>query len=83
VANAQAWQLTDLLHTLPSDRGLVVSLDNPYHLYEVPRCPTYINAYSPVLPVQQALVDALTGRIPFRGSSPVDPFTGLAPGEST
>ncbi len=67
-------------HVLPT---VFVSLGNPYHLYEVPRCPTYVNAYSPVLPVQRALVDALTGRIPFRGSSPVDPFTGLDPRESS
>ncbi|GGJ56026.1 glycoside hydrolase family 3 protein [Deinococcus roseus] len=55
-------------HTLPT---VVVSFGNPYHLFEVPECQTYVNAYSPVLPVQQAVVLALTGQVPFRGVSPV------------
>ena len=61
-------------HIIPT---LFISTGNPYHLYEIPRCKTYINAYSPVEPVQRALVDAITGKIPFSGKSPVDPFCGL------
>ncbi len=34
--------------------------------------PTFINAYSPVPAVQEAVVKALTGAISFRGRSPVD-----------
>lgn len=60
--------------TMPT---VFVSLGNPFHLYEMPDCPTYINAYSPVAPVQEAVVKALVGEIPFRGVSPVDPFAGL------
>jgi beta-N-acetylhexosaminidase len=54
-----------------------VSLGSPHHLYEMPDCPTYVNAYSPVVPVQEAVVKALTGEIPFRGVNPVDPFAGV------
>lgn len=54
-----------------------VSLGTPYYLYEVPQCKTFVNAYSPAVPVQKALVKALTGQIPFRGVSPVNPFAGL------
>ena len=60
--------------TLPT---VFVSLGSPHHLYEMPDCPTYVNAYSPVVPVQEAVVKALTGEIPFRGVSPVDPFAGV------
>jgi beta-N-acetylhexosaminidase len=47
-----------------------VSLGTPFLLYHMPQCPTYLNAYSAVLPVQQALVDALTGDAPILGTSP-------------
>jgi len=56
---------------------IFISMGNPYHLYEIPRCKTYINAYSPIEPVQRALVDAILGKKPFLGQSPVDPFCGL------
>ncbi len=61
-------------HHLPT---LYVSLGSPFLLFHMPECPTYINAYSAVLPVQEALVEALTGRIPFRGQSPIDASCGL------
>ncbi|PJE53828.1 glycoside hydrolase family 3 protein [Marinomonas sp. BSi20584] len=51
---------------------LYVSLGSPFLTFHMPDCPTYINAYSAVLPMQKAVVDALTGVIPFRGVSPVD-----------
>ncbi|MCR4265191.1 glycoside hydrolase family 3 protein [Nitratireductor sp. ZSWI3] len=57
---------------------LYVSLGSPFLLFHMPDCPTYINAYSPVLPMQEALVEALCGDIPFRGRSPVDPTGGLS-----
>ena len=49
-----------------------ISLGTPHHLRELPACPTMINAYSPVAAMQEAVVQALVGRIPFRGVSPVD-----------
>jgi beta-N-acetylhexosaminidase len=54
-----------------------VSLGSPFLLFHMPDCPTFVNGYSAVLPVQRALVDALTGVIPFRGQSPVDVSCGL------
>lgn len=66
--------LERLWHLLPT---AILSLGTPYHLYDAPDCRTLVNAYSPVLPVQRALVDAITGVIPFTGKSPVDPFCGL------
>jgi beta-N-acetylhexosaminidase len=56
---------------------IFVSLGNPFHPYEMPDCPTYVNAYSPIVPVQEAVVKALVGELPFRGRSPVDPFAGI------
>jgi beta-N-acetylhexosaminidase len=66
--------LERLWHILPT---AILSLGSPYHLYDAPDCRTLVNAYSPVLPVQRALVDAITGVNPFTGRSPVDPFCGL------
>lgn len=56
---------------------LYVSLGSPFLLFHMPDCPTYINAYSAVLPMQEALVEALCGDIPLVGNSPVDPTGGL------
>jgi beta-N-acetylhexosaminidase len=70
----QARAMNRYWHLIPT---VFISMGNPYHLYEVPRCKTYINAYSPIEPVQRALVAALTGKIPFVGRNPVDPFCGL------
>lgn len=56
---------------------LYVSLGSPFLTFHMPDCPSFVNAYSAVLPVQQAVVDALTGKISFRGRSPVDVSCGL------
>ena len=53
-----------------------ISVENPYHLLDVPRVKTYINAYASTDTVLEALVEKLMGRSPFRGTSPVDPFCG-------
>lgn len=66
--------MTRLWDSLPT---LYVSLGTPFLLFHMPECRTFINAYSAILPVQQALVDALLERIPFSGRSPVDAFCGL------
>jgi beta-N-acetylhexosaminidase len=54
-----------------------VSLGTPYLLYHMPECRTFVNAYSGISVMQQAVVDALTGKVPFRGVSPVDAYCGL------
>ncbi|MCZ4431922.1 beta-glucosidase [Agrobacterium sp. SOY23] len=56
---------------------IYVSLGSPFLLYHMPECETFVNGYSPILPVQRATVAALTGKIPFSGQSPVDPSCGL------
>lgn len=56
---------------------LYVSLGSPFLTFHMPDCPTFVNAYSAVRPVQQAVVDALTGVIPFAGRSPVTLPWGL------
>ena len=54
-----------------------VSLANPYHLQDVPRVKTFINAYTPTCATIQAVVEKLCGESNFEGKSPVDPFCGL------
>jgi beta-N-acetylhexosaminidase len=61
-------------HDMPT---AMISFGYPYMLYDAPRVPTYINAYSTTETMQQAVVDALVGAIPFGGRNPVDPFCGL------
>lgn len=55
---------------------LFISLQNPYHLLDVPMVRTYINAYSNHNAVIDAVVEKILGRSEFKGKSPVDPFCG-------
>ena len=55
---------------------IFVSLQIPYHLLDVPMVKTYINAYSNNDFFVRALVEKLTGKSGFFGTSPVDPFCG-------
>lgn len=59
--------------TIPT---VFVSFENPYHLLDVPRIRTFINAYSSTDDVQEVLVDKLMGRSEFKGQNPVDAFCG-------
>jgi beta-N-acetylhexosaminidase len=61
-------------HDLPT---VMVSLGHPYHLYDAPRVPCYINAYSNVPASQRAVANCLLGRARFEGVSPVDAFAGV------
>ena len=61
-------------HTLPC---VLVSFGHPYYLYDAPRMPCVINAYTATALTQQAVVDKLLGEEPFEGVSPVDAFCGL------
>lgn len=54
-----------------------VSVENPYHLLDVPRVRTFINAYNSNDKVLHAIIDKLLGRSAFKGKSPVDPFCGM------
>ncbi len=60
-------------HDVPT---IFVSLENPYHLQDVPRIKTYINAYCSSPQTVDAVIEKLTGKRPFLGVSPVDPFCG-------
>ena len=55
---------------------MFVSFANPYHLLDVPRIKTFINAYKFKDATVRAVVDKLLGRSPFTGVSPVDAFCG-------
>jgi beta-N-acetylhexosaminidase len=61
-------------HEIPT---LMISLGQPYYLFDAPDVATYINAYSGLEEVQRALVSRLLGEAPFTGVSPVDAFCGL------
>ena len=61
------------INTVPT---IFISLANPYHLIDVPRVKTFINAYSANDETLEAVVDKLMGRSEFKGISPVDAFCG-------
>lgn len=55
---------------------IFISLGSPYHLQDVPRVRTFINAYAHDDTTVRVVVDKLVGRSEFVGTSPVDPFCG-------
>ena len=55
---------------------IFISVENPYHLQDVPRVRTFINAYSSTDQILEALIEKLMGRSEFKGVSPVDAFCG-------
>jgi beta-N-acetylhexosaminidase len=61
----------------PEIPTLMISLGQPYYLFDAPDMATYVNAYCGLESVQRALVPRLLGREPFSGVSPIDPFCGL------
>jgi beta-N-acetylhexosaminidase len=57
---------------LPKEKVICVSYSNPYYLnFYFQHIPVLINAYSSDKYMQEAVVKALTGEIPFNGKSPV------------
>jgi len=56
---------------------IFVSFGSPYHLVDVPRVPTYINAYVGNGIVIKKTIEKLLGKSKFNGVNPVDPFCGL------
>ncbi len=53
-----------------------VSVGNPYHLYDAPMVPVYVNGYCHAPAVIDAAIDKVLGKSEFKGSSPIDPFCG-------
>lgn len=60
------------------EKSVFISFANPYHLQDVPRVRTYINAYSAIATTVQMSIEKLIGKSEFKGISPVDAFCGLA-----
>ncbi|WP_092180687.1 glycoside hydrolase family 3 N-terminal domain-containing protein [Devosia sp. YR412] len=65
-------------HDMPA---LMISFGYPYYLHDAPRVPAYVNAYSSSEAMQAAVLEAIMGRQPFSGTSPVDPFVGSEQGK--
>ncbi len=63
-------------HYLTSIPTVFISVENPYHLQDVPRIRTYINAYSAHQEVLDEVLEKIMGRSEFKGVSPCDPFCG-------
>lgn len=63
-------------HYSASIPTVAVSFENPYHLLDIPRVKTYINAYTSSDSMLEAVMDKLMGRSAFHGVNPVDPFCG-------
>ncbi|QKJ20794.1 glycoside hydrolase family 3 protein [Microbacterium hominis] len=61
---------------VPTVPTVFISLENPYHLLDVPRVRTYINTYGSSPAVVESMLAALRGESPFPGTSPVDAFVG-------
>jgi len=55
---------------------IFISMENPYHLLDVPRVKNFINAYTNTEENIDAIVEKLMGRSEFKGKSPVDAFCG-------
>lgn len=67
----------DIPRFVEEEPCVFVSLANPYHLQDVPRVKTYINAYTATQDTIRLTIDKLMGRSEFLGISPIDPFCGL------
>ena len=66
----------DCAHYINDVPTIFISLENPYHLLDVPRMRTFINTYNSNDFVIEALIEKLMGRSTFKGVNPVDPFCG-------
>ncbi|ASG79987.1 glycoside hydrolase family 3 protein [Lactiplantibacillus pentosus] len=61
------------LQSIPT---VFISTANPYHLFDLPRVSTFINAYTGNQSNIDAVLRKISGQEPFVGKSPVDPFCG-------
>ena len=55
---------------------MFISLQNPYHLLDVPMIRTYINCYSNHDEMIRTVVAKINGKSKFKGKNPIDPFCG-------
>lgn len=63
-------------HFIQNMPTVFISVENPYHLLDVPRVKTFINGYSSTDETLQAILNKLVGRDSFVGKAPHDPFCG-------
>lgn len=68
-SNSQPWFVKEV----PT---IMISTANPYHLFDAPMMPVYINTYCNTEFTRKSLMDKLCGRSEFKGKSPVDAFCG-------
>ncbi|HPF86710.1 MAG TPA: glycoside hydrolase family 3 N-terminal domain-containing protein [Candidatus Limiplasma sp.] len=61
-------------HFIQSIPTIFISVENPYHLLDVPRIKTFINGYSSTDETLNAILNKLMGRDAFVGKAPHDPF---------
>ncbi|MHC3572323.1 glycoside hydrolase family 3 protein [Streptococcus suis] len=62
------------VHEIPT---IIVSVQHPFALADMPQVATYINAYDGLPVTLEALVAKLAGESAFTGVSPVDAYCGL------
>lgn len=55
---------------------MMISTAYPYHMFDAPMIPTFINAYSGTPDFCEAIMEKIMGRSEFKGISPVDPYCG-------
>lgn len=61
---------------VPEIPVMMISTAYPYHMFDAPMIPTFINAYSGAPDFCKAIMEKIMGRSEFKGISPVDPFCG-------
>lgn len=67
----------DIPRFVHEEVSVFVSLANPYHLQDVPRIRTYVNAYTATRTTIRLVIEKLMGKSEFKGVNPVDAFCGL------
>ncbi|HCE11871.1 MAG TPA: beta-hexosaminidase [Enterococcus sp.] len=61
------------VHEIPT---IIVSIQSPYHLADMPQAKTYINAFDGNRKNIEVLVEKLMGKTPFKGKSNIDVYCG-------
>jgi len=61
------------VHEVPT---IIVSIQSPYHLADIPQAQTYINAYDGNQKNLEVLVEKLLGKSEFKGKSNIDVYCG-------
>ena len=60
------------------EKTAFISFANPYHLQDIPRVRTFVNAYTATKTTVRLAIEKLIGRGTFAGVSPADAFCGLS-----